>query len=194
MTSTTRTRAALLKRLRTLTLLEAANIALIGWAVFAALGAPFSPANAAGYGLVAVLLIVGSAYWALKLRQLRTGARKPPLIGLFWWLRPLCALALAAGLAVLAVAAPGRPPSAWVPGLVLYGLALAEYVNYFHRQLMHDTRADWRRLLRTRRPRRSHLAEDLRTHRDDRVRTSGPHGRARRRPARQPRETEERCS
>jgi hypothetical protein len=34
-------------------------------------------------------------------------------------------------------------------------------VNYFHRQLMHDTRADMRRLLSTRRLRRSFLALDL---------------------------------
>lgn len=87
------------------------------------------------------------------------------MIGAFRPLRPLCALALAAGLAVMVPALPGRPPSEWAPGLVLYGLGLAEYVNYFHRQLMHDTAADWRRLLRTRRLRRSHLAEDLRAHR-----------------------------
>ncbi|WP_433545884.1 multidrug transporter [Streptomyces sp. CA-294286] len=171
MTPTTRSRTALLKRLRTLTFLEAANIALIGWAVFVALGAPVSAANAAGFALVAGHLLIGSGYWALKARQLRTGARQPPLIGLFRPLRPLCALALVAGLVVLALAVPGRPPSTWAPGLALYGLAVAEYVNYFHRQLMHDTRADWRRLLRSRRPRRSHLAEDLRAHRGQHARS-----------------------
>ncbi|MCX4865346.1 MULTISPECIES: multidrug transporter [Streptomyces] len=171
MTPATRSRPALLRRLRMLTLLEAANIALIGWAVFAALGAPFSTANAVGFALVAGLLLIGSGYWALKVRQLRTGARQPPAIGVFRPLRPLCALALAAGLAVMVPALPGRPPSEWAPGLVLYGLGLAEYVNYFHRQLMHDTAADWRRLLRTRRLRRSHLAEDLRAHRGRHVRT-----------------------
>jgi hypothetical protein len=52
--------------------------------------------------------------------------------------------------------------TSWVPGLLLYGLAVAEYVNYFHWQLMHDTRADLRRLLRTGRLQRSHLYADLR--------------------------------
>ncbi|MGW6578659.1 multidrug transporter [Streptomyces globisporus] len=165
MTPTTRPRTALLGRLRTLAVLEVLNIALIGWAVFVAIGAPFSTANTVGFALVAVLLLIGAAYWALKLRQLRTAARRPPLIGLFRALRPLCAAALAAGLVAVAAAVPDRPASEWAAGLALYGLALAEYVNYFHRQLMHDTRADWRRLLRTRRLRSSHLAEDLRVHR-----------------------------
>jgi hypothetical protein len=35
-------------------------------------------------------------------------------------------------------------------------------VNYFHWQLMHGTRADLRRLLRTGRLQRSHLSADLR--------------------------------
>ncbi|MEU6834788.1 multidrug transporter [Streptomyces rubiginosohelvolus] len=165
MTPETRSRTALLGRLRTLAVLEVLNIALIGWAVFVALGAPFSTPNTVGFALVAVLLLTGAAYWALKLRQLRATARRPPLIGLFRALRPLCAAALTAGLVAIAAAAPGRPAPEWAAGLVLYGLAVAEYVNYFHLQLMHDTRADWRRLLRTRRLRGSHLAEDLRIHR-----------------------------
>ncbi|MFD7069153.1 multidrug transporter [Streptomyces sp. NPDC059913] len=169
MTPATRSRTALLNRLRTLALVEAADAVLIGWVVFAAFGAPASAANTVGFALTAGLLLTGSAYWALKHRQLRTGAALPPAIGAFRPLRSLCALALLAGPFVIAVpAVQGRPPSHWAPGLLLYGLALAEYVNYFHRQLMHDTRADWRRLLRTRRPRRSHLAADLRAHRDRR--------------------------
>lgn len=48
-----------------------------------------------------------------------------------------------------------------VVGALLWLLAVAEHVNYHHVQLMHDTRADWRRLRRTRHLRRSFLAADL---------------------------------
>jgi hypothetical protein len=162
-----RPRHALTARLRTLAVLEAANTVWIAWVVFAAFDAPGSAANTTGYALLAALLLTGSAYWAVKLRQLRLRLPTPPLIGLFRRLRPACAAALAAGAVVLGAAVARRPEAAEVtPGLLLYGLAWAEYVNYFHRQLMHDTRADWRRLLATRRPRRSHLHEDLRAHRD----------------------------
>jgi len=44
-------------------------------------------------------------------------------------------------------------------------LAVLEYINYFVVQLSHETRADLRRLVRTRRLHPSHLAIDLRRHR-----------------------------
>ncbi|MEU2601383.1 hypothetical protein [Streptomyces hirsutus] len=164
MTSPTRSRAALATRLRTLAVLELANIFLIGWVVFVSLDAPATAANTAGYLLVTWHLFIGAGYWAVKLRQLRDALPRPPLIAVFRRLRSVCAAGLAVGLVVIATSFAGQPGAAWVPGLVLYGLALAEYVNYFHWQLMHDTRADWHRLLRSRRLRRSHLSEDLRTY------------------------------
>ena len=45
--------------------------------------------------------------------------------------------------------------------MLLFVLAVAEYVNYFHWQLMYDNRADIRRLVRTGRLCRSHLYADL---------------------------------
>ncbi|MFI6696004.1 multidrug transporter [Streptomyces sp. NPDC050433] len=155
-------RPVLMVRLRTLATLELVNIIWIGWAVFMALDAPMSAANTVGYALVAGHLFIGAGYWVVKRRQLRAGSRRPPMIGVFRRLEPVCAVGLTAGLVVIAAAVMGRPAGTWIPGLVLYGLALAEYINYFHWQLMHDTRADWRRLLRTRRLRRPHLYEDIR--------------------------------
>jgi hypothetical protein len=55
-----------------------------------------------------------------------------------------------------------KPDFTTAPGVVLVALAVAEHVNYFYRQLMHDTRADLRRLWRTRRLHPSHLNIDLR--------------------------------
>lgn len=161
----TRLRAELTARLRNLAVLELANTVWIGWVVFVTLDAPMSAANAVGYGLAAAHLVIGALYWAAKLRQLGAGLSRPLLTGVFRWLRPVCAVGLAAGLVVIATALAGRPRGIdVVPGAVLYGLAAAEYVNYFQWQLMHDTRADLRRLLRTRRLRRSHLYEDIRVH------------------------------
>lgn len=154
-------RAALAGRLRTLATMELVGVVVIGWAVFGAYDAPRSAANTVGFALVALHLVIGAAYWTVKTRQLRTEEPRPPFIGVFKWLRPVCQGGLAAGLVVIALAAD-QPVGAWLPGLGLYGLALAEYVNYFHWQLMHDTRSDVRRLVRTRRLRRSHLSEDLR--------------------------------
>ncbi|GEC07941.1 hypothetical protein SSP24_55960 [Streptomyces spinoverrucosus] len=162
-----RPRAALAVRLRTLAVLELGNVIWIGWVVFAAFDAPTSAANVSGYALTAVLLLTGSGYWSVKLRQLRAGLPRPPLIGLFRWPRFLCAAGLAAGAVVMGASLARRPEAGEVaPGLLLYVLALAEYVNYFHWQLMHDTAADWHRLLRTRRLRRSHLHDDLRAYRE----------------------------
>jgi hypothetical protein len=157
----TRHRAALAGRLRTMAGLELIGIPAIGWAVFGAYDSPRSTANVVGFALVALHLVIGSAYWMVKTRQLRDVVAQPPLIKVFEWLRPVCQAGLAAGLVVLALAVD-QPRATWVPGVVLYGLALAEYVNYFHWQLMHDTRSDLLRLARTRRLRRSHLSEDLR--------------------------------
>ncbi|MGW3493899.1 multidrug transporter [Streptomyces sp. NPDC001020] len=161
----TRLRTERTARLRNLAVLELANTVWIGWVVFVKLDAPMSAANVVGYGLAAAHLVIGAMYWAAKLRQLGAGLPRPPLMGVFRRLRPVCATGLGAGLVVVAAAlARGQGGIDVVPGTVLYGLAAAEYVNYFQWQLMHDTRADWRRLLRTRRLHRSHLYKDIRMH------------------------------
>lgn len=137
------------------------NVPLFGWIVFFLVGAPVSGANLVGYGLVVLHLVVGAAYWIAKRRQLQEGLGELPGVRVFWWLRLGCQVGLAGGLVVIVVAMAGWWAS-WVPGLLLYGLAVAEYVNYFHWQLMHDTREDLRRLVRTGRLPRSHLYADLR--------------------------------
>jgi hypothetical protein len=156
------TRAALSSRLRHLAVLELVNVALIAWAVFWALGLPVTVPNVLGYGLMAAHLVVGAGYWLAKVRQLRDGRPRPPMLGLFRWLRVAGLGALSVGLVVIGFWFVRQPDSTTVPGVILLALAVAEHVNYFYRQLVHDTGADLRRLWRTRRLHRSHLNVDLR--------------------------------
>jgi len=151
-------------RLRTLAVLELTNVALLGVAAFVLLKMPATWPNVVGFALVAVHLIVGAGYWLAKLRQLRTGAARPPGIEAFRWCRVLCGVTVGIGTIAVIVAAVRDPGAGTIPGVLLALFAVAEYVNYFHVQLTHDTAADLRRLVRTRRLHQSHLAMDLRRH------------------------------
>ncbi|WP_432993637.1 hypothetical protein [Dactylosporangium sp. CA-233914] len=149
-------------RTRNLAVLELLNAPLLGWVFFIALPTPRTLANVLGLGLVALLLVEGAAYWTLKHRQLTLRHRRPAGMGVFRVLARLNPVALTAGLAIITAEAIRNPAAESIPGLAFWAFAALEYVNYFHVQLMHDTRADLRRLFRTRRPHRSHLNADLR--------------------------------
>lgn len=147
--------------------LELVNIALFGWLVFVLWDAPVSAANLVGSALFALHLAVGASYWLVKGGQLRAGRAEPQGIGVFRRLRFGCQAGLVAGLVVIVFGViTAASWSAWLPGALLYGMAAAEYVNYFHWQLMYDNRADLRRLRHTRRLHRSHLHTDLRSFSD----------------------------
>ncbi|MEU6075511.1 hypothetical protein [Micromonospora sp. NPDC047074] len=155
------TRAAARRRLRSLLGWELLNVPLQAWLWFAVVGVPLTAVNLAGFGAFAALLVVGAAYWALKLRQLRRDEPRLPGRRHFATARaalPVLLAAVVAGCAVAVVRAPGTQS---YPGLGFALFAVLEYVNYFHVQLMHDNRADLRRLA-TVGFRRSHLARDLR--------------------------------
>jgi hypothetical protein len=68
----------------------------------------------------------------------------------------LCSVALLSAWVVWAGRTTDR---VWATGLAAF--AWAEFVNYFHVRLMHDTRSDLKRLAATRKFRRSWLATDL---------------------------------
>ncbi|MFB6722997.1 multidrug transporter [Kribbella sp. NPDC056345] len=146
--------------MRTLAILEIVNVGLIGWAVFVVLDAPLTAANAAGYGATAFLLVVGASYWLAKFRQVRAG--RPHLRHLvgFRRLRVLSVAVIVITAILVGAGLTGRV-SGYAAGLVLLVLAVAEYVNYFHWQLMYDNRADLTRLARTGRLARAHLWRDL---------------------------------
>jgi hypothetical protein len=115
-----------------------------------------------GYALTAaftvLLLLEGAAYWAAKLRQLRTRSGRLPGARWFRAARLANLPLLAAALAFTVTAAWTRPGRGSWLGFALF--AVLEHVNYFHLQLMHATRADLCRLLATG-LHRSHLATGL---------------------------------
>lgn len=111
------------------------------------------------------VLLQGSLYWHLKLRSVRRRAPLPAwFYSLFCFFKWSNAFVLGAPLAFLVVAAylGGASGSdvAWSAGLLAF--AALEFVNYYHRQLMHDNANDLRYLWKYRRLRRAPLAEDLR--------------------------------
>ncbi|MFI9508039.1 hypothetical protein [Nocardia sp. NPDC052566] len=136
------------------------NIALQPFLWFGVVGFPVSEANAVGFGLFALLLVVGAGYWWAKLRQLAAPAAGLPYLRGFIGARVVTAVVLVAGLVFVVVevaVAPGR--GSW-PGLGFGLFAALEYVNYFFVQLMYDNKADLRYLF-THGLRRSHLAADI---------------------------------
>ncbi|TDD60316.1 multidrug transporter [Kribbella antibiotica] len=142
-------------------ILEIFNIALIGWVVFGVADAPVTVANVAGYGATAFLLAVGASYWVVKLRQVRAGQSQLRYRVVFRRLRFLCAAVVVIAGILVGIGFAGRV-SGYAAGVVLWVLAAAEYVNYFHWQLMYDNRAELARLSRTGRLARAHLWRDLR--------------------------------
>jgi hypothetical protein len=117
--------------------------------------------------LVSFLLVQGALYWHVKLRGTRRRAPLPGwFCGAFRALRTSSRLGLALVLGTGVVSWLRRADRggtvedlAWAAGLLAF--AALEYVNYYHRQLMHDSAADWRYLRRHRRLRPAPLATDL---------------------------------
>lgn len=128
--------------------------------LFNVIGLPLTAANLAGFAVFALLLLEGAAYWMLKLRQLRTRVPRLPGVAVYRALRVINVGLIVGALAVTTAAAVTSPGKGSFPGLFLALFGAAEHVNYFHVQLMHDTRADLRRLFSVG-LRRSSLARDL---------------------------------
>ncbi|MFI6539371.1 hypothetical protein ACIBHY_43425 [Nonomuraea sp. NPDC050547] len=148
--------------MKTLAILEFVNIPLIAGVLTGVLGMPLTTANTAGLVLVLIVLAEGGAYWWLKLAQLSSRSPVPAGMAVYRRLsRVNVGLLVAAAVVVGACLAEGGSGARVWPGAALWVFALLEHVNYFHLQLMHDTRADLAHLMNTRRLRRSHLALDL---------------------------------
>ena len=115
---------------------------------------------------MSLLLAIGAYYWRAKLMGIQSGEALKPSIERIGRLELPAAL-LTAVSAVIAVAAWIEPSlSAGLADRIVAscaaGLAVLEYVNYYHRQLQHfDHAADFRRLLEGRGFRKSQLRSDL---------------------------------
>lgn len=153
-------RYTVFQRIRSLAVLELVNVPLQTGIWFGLVGVPVTVANLVGFGLFALLLVQGAAYWAAKTRQLRAHARHPEGLRALRAARAVDPGLLAAGLLFTGFAVAAGPGWASWPGFGFAAFAVLEYVNYFHVQLMHDTAADLKRLGRVG-FRRSHLARDL---------------------------------
>jgi hypothetical protein len=149
---------------------ELANAALVpAFVVLVAL----AKGGAAGWPLLVTLvpviglLIIGGLYWRAKLHEIGGDARalgkvlaladtaQRPLLG-------LTGLALAIGIGGLFMPIAASTPADRWAALGASLLALAEYVNYYHRQLQHfDNWPDFRRLITGRGFRPARMAIDL---------------------------------
>lgn len=110
--------------------------------------------------LVSFILLQGTLYWHLKMRSV--DQRKPLpawFASLFRSFQVLNMVAILAMLAALLRASASHEDRVWASWLL--ALAVAEQINYFHYQLMYDTRAAFDYLRRNRRLRKAALALDL---------------------------------
>jgi hypothetical protein len=119
------------------------------------------------YLAVASLLAMGGWYWHLKLHQIGSGRSIASELAFLEKVRlvaPIVLIGLTVALAASWLGGLGSTADRWwATGFLVLGWA--EYVNYFHVQLMHDTKSDLTRLLTTRRLRKSWLANDLSAYR-----------------------------
>ena len=111
----------------------------------------------------AAILLQGTLYWHLKLGQVVHDRPLPswfrPLFCAFKWSNLAAIGALLAGLVPLDRQAVTAADFKWTAGL-LAG-AVLEQVNYYHYQLMYDTREAFRYLRRNRRLRKAALGIDM---------------------------------
>lgn len=114
-------------------------------------------------GLLVAILVQGTWYWYLKLRSLQQQAPLPSYFhALFSWFKRGNLVTIGGMLIALLVLDRRSLTEAdigWTAGLVAG--AVLEQVNYYHYQLMYDTRASFDHLRRNRRLRKPALAVDL---------------------------------
>ncbi|QDH34708.1 hypothetical protein [Porphyrobacter sp. YT40] len=121
------------------------------------------------------LLVIGGLYWRAKLHEIRGDRRALGKVLTLadraqWPMLAMTALALVLGIAGWLIPIPGNDAANRWAALGASLLALAEYVNYYHRQLQHfDNGPDFRRLLAGEGFRPAKMAVDLAAWRAGRV-------------------------
>jgi hypothetical protein len=113
--------------------------------------------------LLAYILVQGTLYWHLKLRSLEDQQRLPswfhPLFRAFFYSNLLAIVAILVGMWSMGRGGLSDPDIGWTVGLLVG--AVLEHINYYHYQLMYDTRASISHLLRNRRLRKAALGIDI---------------------------------
>ncbi|MFN7893674.1 MAG: hypothetical protein ACK5OC_25530 [Pirellula sp.] len=112
------------------------------------------------------LLVIGTIGLRMMLGKARgeANATASPLPLLIWMRWPAIGLCLAAATAIVGEWVDGSSEfsSQYVVPVLLFSLAILEYVNYYRVQLQHfDHAPDWQRLISGRGFRRSHLAREI---------------------------------
>lgn len=157
------------RRLTTYWKIEAGNVVLIpALAVYSVLKLEGTISTALVFSGIACsfLLVIGTIALRMMLGKARgeanaTASRLPLLIWMRW---PAIGLCLAAAAAIAGEWVNGSPEfsAQYVAPVLLFLLAILEYVNYYHVQLQHfDHAPDWQRLISGRGFRRSHLAREI---------------------------------
>jgi hypothetical protein len=112
---------------------------------------------------VSYLLLQGALYWQLKHRALSTSLSLPNYFERLFKLFKISNLVLLGGVALgfaMQIVNDGwHMQLAWPLGIFLF--AVLEHINYYHYQLMYDTSASVRYVLRNRRLRKAALGVDL---------------------------------
>jgi hypothetical protein len=168
------TSTRLYQRLRYLRNLEALSVlllpAFVGLPWFAELPLRSAALRFSALLLVVFIVALGALYWHLKLRQMRW--RKPfpswfrPVYHTLYWVSFGGLVLFPLWLAVRWMRSELTVSDfAWAGGLYLF--AVAELVNYYHRQLAYFRPVDWRSLCQRGKLRRAALAQDLALPTDD---------------------------
>ena len=118
--------------------------------------------RAAALGVISYILLQGALYWHLKLQTVAQRQSWPtyfqPLYRFFRYSNLLAIIAVAGFLAVKG-GGTASTDLAWSWGLLAF--AVLEQVNYYHWQLMYDTRAGFAYVQRNGRLRKAALRLDL---------------------------------
>ena len=117
----------------------------------------------AALALISYILLQGVLYWHLKLQSVVRRQPLPayfqPVYRFFKYANFLAIAAVAAFIAATNDATASTADLMWSYGLL--ALAVLEHINYFHYQLMYDTRAAFAYLRRNGRLRKAALGLDL---------------------------------
>ncbi|MEO9601562.1 hypothetical protein [Parasphingorhabdus sp.] len=157
----------IVERLASYWKMEAGTAVMIPVVMFYLSEGQLGPASYATMVPMIMLLVIGASYWRSKYLQLTKPRHDPlPLLKTIRRLRPF-ALALTIAALVYTIMLWIKPDLSAglndrITATVASTLALAEYINYYHRQLQHfDNLADFKRLLTGKGFRRSQMAVDL---------------------------------